>query len=117
MAVFCLKCGKEIPEKRVFCEECLDIMALHPVKPGTPVQLPVRPSQTAVKRSSRRKELSPEQQLKRHKSAIAWLCGLLLASWVGLGVTVAMLFQEQPQQEPQLPAPRSSTLITTNDQP
>lgn len=115
--MFCMKCGKEIPEEQVFCRECLADMALHPVKPGTPVQLPVRPMQANAKRGARKKEASVEQQLKRQRSAITWLCGLLLASWVGLGVTVAMLFQEESSQEPQLPAARSSTLITDADHP
>ena len=115
--MFCMKCGREIREDRVFCEECLADMARHPVKPGTPVQLPVRPVQAVAKRSSRKKEVTVETQLSRQRAAIVWLCGLLLASWVGLGVTVAMLFQEEPEQAPQFPLPRSSTLITDNEQP
>ena len=112
-----MKCGKEIQENRVFCEDCLADMAQHPVKPGTPVQLPARPVQIVAKRGSKKKEITPETQLKRQRAAIAWLCGLLLASWVGLGVTVAMLFQEAPSESAQSPAPRSSTLITGDEHP
>lgn len=115
--MFCMKCGKEIPEEQVFCEECLADMALHPVKPGTPVLLPVRPAQANAKRGARKKEVSAQLQLKRQRGAILWLCGLLLASWVGLGVTVAMLFQEEASRESAFPAARSSTLITDTDQP
>lgn len=44
----CLKCGREIEEGQVFCNDCLVQMAKYPVKPGTAVQLPsvgVRPLQ------------------------------------------------------------------------
>lgn len=36
----CLKCGREIEEGQVFCNDCLVQMAKYPVKPGTAVQLP-----------------------------------------------------------------------------
>lgn len=101
----------------MFCEECLADMAQHPVKPGTPVQLPVRPAQVVSKRTSRKKEVTVETQLARQRAAIAWLCGLLLASWVGLGVTVAMLFQGAPAEDPQFPMSRSTTLITGDERP
>ena len=39
MPVHCMKCGKEIPEERVFCEECLAVMDAYPVKPDTVVQI------------------------------------------------------------------------------
>ncbi len=113
--MFCMRCGREIAEDQVFCRECLELMARNPVEPGTPVQLPVRSAQSASRRSSRKKELSPQVLLKRQRRLILWLCGALLASWVGLGVTVAMLLQEPPQEELSPPAARSSTRITETD--
>lgn len=92
--MFCMKCGKEIPDEHVFCPDCLADMDQYPVKPGTPVQLPSRPVQAAPKRVSRKKEVPAEILLKRRKKWIGWLCAMLLASWVALGFTVTMLIQE-----------------------
>ena len=38
----CMKCGKTTTNEQVFCDDCLQVMAKHPVKPGTPVYLPQR---------------------------------------------------------------------------
>lgn len=46
----CLKCGREIEEGQVFCNDCLVQMAKYPVKPGTAVQLPSRGSAAAAKK-------------------------------------------------------------------
>jgi hypothetical protein len=56
-----MKCGREIDESQVFCTECLDEMERYPVKPGTVVQLPVRPKEIPVRKTTRRRpQLSPE---------------------------------------------------------
>ena len=44
----CMKCGKEVSEGQVFCEECLTEMERYPVKPGTPVLLPHREDRKSV---------------------------------------------------------------------
>ena len=71
--MYCLKCGKQIPESQVFCDECLKDMADYPIKPDTPVQLPKRAPQEAEKKAPRKKELSPEQVLQQYKSTGRWL--------------------------------------------
>ena len=38
----CMKCGVEIPEKQVFCDHCLEVMAQYPIKPDAHVHLPKR---------------------------------------------------------------------------
>lgn len=48
----CLKCGREIEEGQVFCNDCLVQMAKYPVKPGTAVQLPSRGSAARFKEGS-----------------------------------------------------------------
>ena len=62
----CLKCGREIEEGQVFCNDCLVQMAKYPVKPGTAVQLPSRGSAAVSKKvhSRRRTKAAPEEQLK-----------------------------------------------------
>ena len=65
----CLKCGREIEEGQVFCNDCLVQMAKYPVKPGTAVQLPSRGSAAVSKKvhSRRRTKAAPEEQLKALK--------------------------------------------------
>ena len=91
----CLKCGKEIPEGQAFCDACLEIMAQHPVKPGTPVQILPRKSN---EKTPRKRELSPEELLvkqrrkTRHLRRIVLILALLLACSIG-----ALLYLILPQ--------------------
>lgn len=75
----CLKCGREIEEGQVFCNDCLVQMAKYPVKPGTAVQLPSRGSAAVSKKvhSRRRAKAAPEEQLKALKKRIRILSALL----------------------------------------
>lgn len=75
----CIKCGKNAPGASEFCDECLADMALHPVKPGTPVILPKQESQQIVKHG-RKRALKPEQQLQmlRHSVRILLAVTILL---------------------------------------
>ena len=75
----CLKCGREIEEGQVFCNDCLVQMAKYPVKPGTAVQLPSRGSAAVSKKvhSRRRSKAVPEEQLKALKKRIRILSALL----------------------------------------
>lgn len=62
--MYCIKCGKETENEKMFCGHCLEVMEDYPVKPNTPVQLPKRPQQTEQKKSKRRKRtLDPEEQI------------------------------------------------------
>ncbi len=78
-SVNCLKCGREIEEGQVFCNDCLVQMAKYPVKPGTAVQLPSRGSAAVSKKvhSRRRTKAAPEEQLKALKKRIRILSALL----------------------------------------
>lgn len=75
----CLKCGREIEEGQVFCNDCLVQMAKYPVKPRTAVQLPSRGSAAVSKKvhSRRRSKTVPEEQLKALKKRIRILSVLL----------------------------------------
>ena len=83
----CMKCGVEIPEGQVFCEKCLEIMDRYPVKPGTPVQILPRNSKD---KSSKRRELSPEELLSKQRSInrrqrlLIWLLVVALACAIGV---------------------------------
>ena len=78
-SVNCLKCGREIEEGQVFCNDCLVQMAKYPVKPGTAVLLPSRGSAAASKKahSRRRSKAAQEEQIKALKKHIRILSALL----------------------------------------
>ena len=76
----CLRCGREIDEGQVFCNDCLVKMAKYPVKPGAAVLLPSRGGDAASKKvhSRRRGKAAPEEQLKALKKRIRLLSFLLV---------------------------------------
>lgn len=85
----CMKCGKKIADSAVFCENCLANMELHPVKPGTPVNLPNRSREE--KKAPPKKRPTPEQRLKKAHTAIKWLVGILVVMSLLLAIVIAML--------------------------
>lgn len=54
--MFCMKCGKETEEDRVFCPSCLQVMERYPIKPDAAVHLPKRPPRPTEKKAPRKKE-------------------------------------------------------------
>ena len=91
----CLKCGREIEEKQVFCPDCLAHMAENPVKPGTAVKLPHRSSAPAPKkRTSRwRKEREPEELLIHQRKLIRrQFLALVVASFLLIVAAVLLLW-------------------------
>jgi hypothetical protein len=90
----CLKCRKEIGEKAVFCPECLEDMANHPVKPDTKIFLPRTTSAPIVKKSApRRKAPSSEERISRMKTAIQLLSIILAVSLMALVLSVVLLVE------------------------
>ena len=92
MGMYCLRCGKDTPDNKVFCKSCLDSMEAYPVKPGHPIILPSRPVAVAPKKSRKPKNLSNEelldslrQQLKITGRLWLFTAGLLL-------LTILLLF-------------------------
>ena len=102
--VNCMKCGRELKDQQVFCDECLKDMERYPVKPGTPIQLPQRPAEPAArKRSGKRKNLKPEEQLPRLQSSIRWLTLALVVALIGFILSaglVLLLLEERDNQVP-----------------
>lgn len=74
----CIKCGRETPSEQVFCEDCLLDMEKHPVKPGTVVLLPKRKETAAPKKTSKRRVLPLEDQVKVLRKRVRLLAVLLL---------------------------------------
>ncbi len=92
--MYCMKCGKKIPEKQAFCDQCLAVMDRFPVKPETRVLLPNRETPVAVKKSpARKKVLSPEERLARSKKVIQWLSLSLAVAVLALCLSVSLLIE------------------------
>ena len=84
----CLKCGRSVNDGGVFCGKCLEIMAKHPVKQGTSLQLPRSRSDELAKKQTRRKpQIKPEEKIRKQKEQIR---RLTLATAI-LSVLVALL--------------------------
>lgn len=83
----CMKCGRETKEDAVFCEECLEHMARHPVPANTLVYVPNEKDRASVKKHSAAHPVvvSAEDQIKRLNKRVHTL-SLLLA--VALGAVV-----------------------------
>ncbi len=93
----CMRCGKEIPIEEVFCEECLTDMERHPVKPGTPIQLPNRDAKPAAKRTAhRRNSTKPEEQLFKLRFAIFWLILVIVLLALALLICLGLLLNIFP---------------------
>lgn len=80
----CLKCGRDIGDEQVFCEECQNNMVQYPVKPGTPIQLPHRQAApiTKKKQPRRKKTLKPEEQILKLRHSIRLLTLALIGALI-----------------------------------
>ena len=91
VAVNCMKCGRETTADAVFCDDCLDHMARHPVPANTLVYVPNDKDRAAVKKSSAvLPVITAEEQVKRLTRKVHGL-GLLLALALGAVVFFALL--------------------------
>ena len=87
-----MRCGKDTEEKAVFCPECLEDMARHPVNPGTTVHIPVRHAEDIRKPVKKKPEVPLEEQLHRAQSTAQILFCVVVALAVALMITGALLF-------------------------
>ncbi len=93
----CIRCGKELDASQVFCAECLEEMEKHPVKPGTPIQLPYREPNNAAKRASFRLADSKwKDKIFRLKYTILWLIIIIVLLTAALALCICMLLQITP---------------------
>ncbi len=107
----CIKCGSKVSEGQVFCDECLQDMERHPVKPGTPVILPSRPAATTAKRRHAKKPRKPEEQIHMLKNVIMWLMLVLAVTLLLLSLCISMLVQlQQNKGQNFLPGQNYSTV-------
>lgn len=89
--MYCMKCGKEIGEGRVFCDDCLEVMSQYPVRQGTPVHLPNNAPSAEKKVAPKKRQLTPEEHLLRFQAATRWLSVALVSSLLILSITISLL--------------------------
>ena len=90
--MYCMKCGRELKDKQVFCPECLTIMADYPIKPDTPILLPTRHSALPnPAKSPKKKARKPEEQVLRLRSTVRWLTLALLVTLLAFIATAFMM--------------------------
>lgn len=97
--MYCAKCGREVPEKTVFCKACLDVMKQYPVKPGTSIQLPQRAPSSPKKAAPRKKQLPIEDQVRHQRKALRWLTVALVCTLLLLGLSLSQLFHLLSEDE------------------
>ena len=101
----CMKCGTTIPAGQVFCDPCLEGMEKHPVKPGTPIQLPVK-QEHVVAKVSHKKLRKPEDMIATLRVLVFWLILVIVALITALSVTVAMLVNATESEAVQAQQPQ-----------
>ena len=90
----CIKCGVNVPDNQVFCEECLAEMEKYPVKPDITVTLPQRKEIAVSKKKSRRQRtIPPEEQLRRLKSRLRLAHLALIVVFICFVLVAGMLLQ------------------------
>ena len=82
----CMKCGRETQAENAFCQNCLEEMEKHPVLPGTVVLLPRRKETSVIKKSTKRRTLTPEEKI-----AFLQKCVLTLTILLAISVAAVIL--------------------------
>lgn len=91
----CMKCGKELGSSQTFCDECLEEMKLHPVKPNATVVLPNRPAPVISKKKPARQRYfwNVKGAVDALRSRVRWLTfALVVVSLCLLAAIVLILF-------------------------
>ena len=90
----CLKCGKATEDGQVFCPQCQEKMARHPVKPGAVIHLTQRIVPLTDKKSATKvREDAPQDQLLQLRKLIRWLIATITLLSLLLCATAGMLVQ------------------------
>ncbi len=108
----CLKCGREIASRQVFCQDCLLDMEKYPVKPGTVVQIPKRPDAPAARKTAKRRNVSAEEQILSLRKKVRVLVLMLIVS-VLLGCVLFYFAAEYWREDHFLPGQNYSSIVVT----
>ena len=113
----CMKCGKEIKgaerSSQVFCGNCLEVMGLYPVKPGTAVYLPNRSA--ARRQPPRKKAPTPEEQVVHMRKTLRRLRFVIALLLLCLAVSIAGLMEMYRQQQTQDNLGKNYSTVTSTD--
>ena len=117
----CAKCGKKTEEGSIFCPECLEVMKDYPVKPGTPVHIPVRQETAERKQTRAKKERTPEEQISFLRKLVRWLVILVAVLTTVLvveaGILLYTMADENETQPQDMPKTRNYTTSAVTDEP
>ena len=91
----CLKCGREISDGNVFCQDCRAVMEKYPVKPTTSLQLPRRSEQEIPKKTSKRRKVSPEERIRKQKKIIRRMALVIAVLFVVICVLAGRIAQQE----------------------
>ena len=80
--MYCLRCGSETQEEKVFCAACLENMEQYPVKADAHIHLP--------KKAPAKRQKTPEDRLAETNRLLGWMSLLLL---VAVGLLALAMFQ------------------------
>ncbi len=112
----CLKCGKETAGNQVFCDNCLCVMELHPIKPDAKVSLPHREEAVIPRKSTRKRAQSPEEQLTSlHRLVRRLIVALALVSLLFCLCAAALAYTYLSSKD--LPVVGRNYTIDTTQQP
>ena len=105
-----MRCGVNTAEKEVFCSDCLASMEKYPVKPGTPVHIPMRcMAPDAKKVPKKKRDLTPDEQISRLRNIIRVLTAGLMAALVVIMLLSGILLVSSLQDKSQTPSARNYT--------
>lgn len=88
--MYCLKCGNETLDEKIFCEDCLLLAQRYPIKPGTPIQLPRHDQQK--KNLSQKRTIGPEEQVEALRKALRRTRVLLFLMAIALAMALGIVF-------------------------
>ena len=98
----CVKCGRDVQDSAVFCNDCLEDGKKYPIKPGTAIHLPHRPTLMDKHTPRRKREPTTEEQnvllrirVRRLRNTV-----LLLSLCLCLTVALTILFALEPSLIP-----------------
>ena len=109
--MYCLKCGKETKENRVFCDGCIGNMSDYPVKVDAKVSLPNREQAVLPKKQPRKRTL--EEQLLAMQRLSQRLVIALVAVTIMLVVSVTALMFTYSESEALPTIGRNYTIDTS----
>lgn len=90
----CLKCGRQTGGEQAFCDQCLEVMDVYPVKQDVHIQLPARRSVEEEKKAARkRRTISADEQVSILRSRQRRLAVTILVLVLLLCVTAFSLVQ------------------------